>query len=108
MIQDHWNARTVDLLKRHLPVDIILLDLMLRNGVSGYDIFMELQKHEELAGIPVVAVSASDPAVEIPRARKLGFCGYISKPIKLVDFPAQIAACIAGEKLWLNESYRTY
>jgi CheY-like chemotaxis protein len=39
IIQDAWNANTISLLIQSLPVDIILLDLMLRFKVSGYDIY---------------------------------------------------------------------
>lgn len=101
VIQDAWNADTTSLIKKHLPLDIILLDLMLRNDISGYDIFDAIKTDPELANIPVVAVSASDPEIEIPRAQKKGFAGFIGKPISLKDFPAQIAACIDGKQLWL-------
>jgi CheY-like chemotaxis protein len=100
VIQDPWNAGTVDLLLRTLPVDVILMDLMLRHGTSGYDIFDKLKAQPELAHIPVVAVSASDAAIEIPRARAKGFAGFIGKPIHLSTFPAQVAACIAGTQVW--------
>jgi two-component system, cell cycle response regulator DivK len=101
VIQDHWNSSTIALIKRTLPIDIILLDLMLRRGVSGYDIFDAIRADPELASIPVVAVSASDPEIEIPRAKSKGFAGFIGKPISLRDFPTQVAACINGEHLWL-------
>ncbi len=105
VVQDHWNSGTVSLLKRYLPMDIILLDLMLRHGVSGYDIFRAIRADPELASIPVVAVSASDPEIEIPRTQAQGFSGFIGKPITLNEFPAQIAACIAGQKIWAAGSY---
>lgn len=98
--QDPWNANTVDLIMSHQPIDAILLDLMLRNGISGYDIFTQLRKHEALAEIPVIAVSASDPAIEIPRVKELGFAGFIGKPIAMNRFAAQIAACISGQPVW--------
>lgn len=101
VIQDPWNASTIELIKRTLPVDIILLDLMLRRGVSGYDIFDALKADPELSKIPVVAVSASDPEIEIPRAQSKGFDGFIGKPISLLKFPEQVAACLNGEHLWL-------
>jgi CheY-like chemotaxis protein len=100
VIQDIWNDETVAMLKHQLPVDAILLDLRLRYGISGYDIFAQLQAEPELANIPVVIVSASDPDLEIPRAKASGFAGFIRKPIKLLDFPKQIARCIQGQPLW--------
>ena len=88
------------MLARHLPVDIILMDLMLRFGVSGYEIFDQLRELPEFASIPVLAVSASDPEVEMPRLRAKGFAGFVSKPISFQEFPLQVAAAIEGEKVW--------
>jgi two-component system cell cycle response regulator DivK len=101
VIQDFWNSNTISLIKQHIPIDIILLDLMLRHGVSGYDIFDEIKADPALGNIPVVAVSASDPEIEIPKAHGKGFVGFIGKPISLLNFPAQIASCINGEHIWL-------
>ena len=100
VIQDHWNSGTLTMLARHLPVDIILMDLMLRFGVSGYEIFDQLRELPEFASIPVLAVSASDPEVEMPRLRAKGFAGFVSKPISFQEFPLQVAAAIEGEKVW--------
>jgi len=98
--QDHWNSGTITLLKQFMPVDVVLLDLMLRHGVSGYDIYDHLRAIPELADVPVVVVSASDPETEIPRAKAKGMAGFIGKPISLQDFPLQVAACMRGEPVW--------
>ena len=101
VIQDPWNSDTINRIQAMLPVDIILLDLMLRGGISGHDIFAALKTHPELAKIPVVAVSASDPEIEIPKAKAAGFDGFIGKPIGLGSFSRQVAACINGERIWI-------
>ncbi|MBN1428854.1 MAG: response regulator [Anaerolineae bacterium] len=101
VVQDHWNASTIQFIKRSMPIDIILLDLMLRRGISGYDICDSIKADPELASIPVVAVSASDPEIEIPKAKSKGMVGFIGKPISLLEFPKQVAACLRGEQLWL-------
>lgn len=100
VIQDHWNAGTIDMIHRFMPVDVILMDLMLRRGTSGYDIIDQLDAQPELADIPVVIVSASDPAVEIPHAQEKGCAGFISKPINMNLFPQQIASCLNGDPVW--------
>lgn len=86
-----------------MPVDLILLDLMFPRGVSGYDIFDALRQEEKYRAIPIVAISAADPAVEMAKARAKGFAGYISKPINLMQFPQQVAQLIAGERVWAGE-----
>jgi CheY-like chemotaxis protein len=100
VIQDFWNINTIDMLSQYLPVDAILLDLMLRYHMDGYDIFDKIKVRPELAGIPVIAVSAADPEIEIPKAKARGFAGFISKPISPAKFARQIASCISGEPVW--------
>lgn len=102
VIQDTWNTQTTEFLLQHLPIDLIVLDIMLRKGASGYDAFDKWQEHPELQKIPVVAVSSLDAESEIPKAQARGFAGFISKPINAVKFPDQIAACLAGEKVWIT------
>jgi CheY-like chemotaxis protein len=100
VIQDPWNSETIDLLLKSLPIDLILLDLMLRHGNSGYDIFDQLKLRLQLAQIRVVAVSASDALKGIAKTREKGFLGYIAKPIRLNNFPGQIEAILTGEDIW--------
>lgn len=108
VIQDHWNSGTIEMLTRHLPIDVILMDLMLRNGTSGYDIYDKLQALPEFASIPVIIVSASDPEIEIPKARERGFAGYIGKPISPSRFATQIVQCMEGTPVWHSQSGRAY
>jgi two-component system, cell cycle response regulator DivK len=101
---ESWvRGQTVIKIKSYLPLDLILLDLMFPKNVSGYDVFDAIREEPFLSHVPVVAVSASDPSLEIPKARARGFAGFIGKPIKLRLFPQQIAACINGEPIWLAD-----
>jgi adenylate cyclase len=104
VIQDYWNTNTVNLVAKHLPVDAILLDLMLKHEVNGYSIFDELQQNPDLAHIPVIVVSAADPDTEIPRAKSKGMAGFIGKPISPGKFAQQIADCISGNPVWYAPS----
>lgn len=102
VIQENWNTDAVNVLTKYLPIDLILMDIMLRNGISGYDIFDQLQEIPEFQGIPVIAISSLDPATEIPKLQEKGFAGFISKPISIRHFPDQLAACLDGEKVWVT------
>jgi CheY-like chemotaxis protein len=97
---ERWGTGTLKRLYEFAPVDIILLDLMFPNKVSGYDVFDEIRAEATFAHIPIVAVSASDPGEAIPKVRKKGFAGFIAKPIDFVLFPQQIAAVIDGKAVW--------
>jgi len=81
------------------PPDIILCDLNLP-GRSGYEIFKELRQHEALDRTKIVAVTASDPHLAIPRCKELGFDGYIAKPLSRRRFSGQITRLMRGKPVW--------
>jgi CheY-like chemotaxis protein len=91
-------------LRSHLDavkdIDVILLDLMFPNGISGYDIIKEIRQIPSLGMVPIVAVSAADPCTAIPRCRASGFAGFIAKPLDDELFPSQVADIIAGRSVW--------
>ncbi len=98
---ERWGTEnTIAKLRAFMPVDLIMLDLMLAHQVSGYDVFEAIRREPEFGHIPIVAVSAADPSVEIPKARDKGFAGFIGKPISLRLFPRQIAELINGGQVW--------
>jgi CheY-like chemotaxis protein len=87
-------------LKDFLPVDLIILDLMLPSGVTGYDIFSAIRNQPEFNAVPIIAMSVIERSKVLPEAKKRGFSGYISKPINFQEFPKQISDIIAGENIW--------
>ncbi len=97
---ERYGTTTIERLKAFAPVDIIIMDLMLPDGMSGFDVTDQIREIPEFSQTPVVAVSASDPAESMPRAKAKGFSGFISKPIDFDRFPQQIARILSGEKLW--------
>lgn len=81
-------------------VDLIILDLMLADGISGFDIYDQIRKLPQYQQVPIVAVSAMDPAIVMARIRASGFAGFISKPIDNHLFPKQLAAIMEGNQVW--------
>ncbi len=100
---DYWGDKTLQKMKAYYELaglDLILLDLKLSPKVSGYDILAAIRATPELQTVPVVAVTASDPDIELPKARESGFNGYISKPINRYHFPRQLLAILEGQEVW--------
>ena len=87
-------------LHKFYPVDLIVLDLMLPNGVTGYDILSAIRNQPKFDAIPVIAMSVADRSEAIPQAKKRGFSGFIGKPINFRIFPEQVARILAGEAIW--------
>ena len=99
---ERWGKESVAKLEAFAPVDIILLDLMFPQGVTGYDIFDNIRAEEDFNAIPIVAVSASDSSEAIPKTKEKGFRGFIPKPVSYDEFPNQIAKILAGETIWID------
>lgn len=101
VLVERWGTEMQLFLKIYGPMDMILLDLTLPGNVSGFDVFRELHQIYQFARIPIVAVSAADPATAIPQTQALGFAGFISKPVDLLLFAKQIERILSGESLWI-------
>ncbi|MCP5094327.1 MAG: response regulator [Chloroflexi bacterium] len=98
---DYWGDTTLKKMMNYpFQLDLILLDIMLPGRATGYDVLDAIRMIPEFKDIPIVAITASDPDTEIPKARKRGFDGYISKPINRYRFPKQLVAILNGESIW--------
>jgi len=67
------------LLKKH-EIDLILLDLVMLPGMSGFEVLDCLKKSEETANIPVIFITSSSLAEDEAKALSLGAVDYIHKP----------------------------
>ena len=101
---DRWGKDTMVKLMNFGKPDIILLDLMFPNHITGYDIFDLIRANELYTNVPIAAVSASDSATSIPRCKEKGFNGFISKPIDSDYFANLLEAVLDGEEIWQERS----
>lgn len=97
---ERWGKDTLRRLKALKTIDVIVLDLGLAQGVSGYDVYDEIRAVPQFDKVPIVAVSATDPVAGISKTKMKGFNGFIAKPIDDVRFPRQLAKIIGGEAVW--------
>lgn len=102
---DRWGTHTLMRIKELGKIDLILMDLMLANGMSGYDVYDRIRADPALCHIPAVVVSASDATIEMEKARQHGFAGYISKPIHYATFAQSIARILEGEEVWADDLF---
>ena len=82
--QSRDGVDTLDLARKNKP-DLIVMDIQLPE-VSGLDITRWLKDDEELAKIPVLAVTAFAMRADEERVREAGCEGYLSKPIQIASF----------------------
>lgn len=102
---DRLGRETPSKLEAFKP-NLIILDLMLPNGDSGYQIFNKIRQMPDYGKVPIVAISASEPSVALPKCKELGFSGFIAKPIEEELLVDQLVRLIEGEEVWyVGERY---
>ena len=92
VIQTRNGMEALDLARAHMP-DLILMDIQLPE-VSGLVVTKWLKDDDELAHIPVIAVTAFAMKGDEERILQGGCEGYISKPISVSHFLETIAQYI--------------
>ena len=92
VIQTRNGLEALDLARAHMP-DLILMDIQLPE-VSGLVVTKWLKDDEQLAHIPVIAVTAFAMKGDEERILQGGCEGYISKPISVSHFLETIARYI--------------
>ena len=83
-LQTRNGMEALSLAREHRP-DLILMDIQLPE-VSGLEVTKWLKEDDELAHIPVVAVTAFAMKGDEERIREGGCEAYISKPISVAHF----------------------
>lgn len=78
----------IDSVTRVQP-DLILLDIQLPR-MDGYAVARQLRTKQDLAGIPIVAVTSYAMAGDRDKAFEAGCNGYIEKPINPDTFIQQV------------------
>jgi PAS domain S-box-containing protein len=75
------------------PVDLVLLDMMMGNGLNGRETFEQILKiHPQQKAIVVSGYAKSD---EIMKARNLGVSDFIEKPVTISKISAAIKQSLA-------------
>lgn len=97
---DRWGLDAIKHMKEFAPIDLVILDLMFPDKITGYEVFDKIRKEAQFQEIPIVAVSASDPSEAVPRTQAKGFAGFIRKPVDFIKFPEQIQQILSGQPVW--------
>ena len=93
-IQTRNGVEAIELARQHRP-DLILMDIQLPE-VSGLQVTEWIKDDEELAHIPVIAVTAFAMKGDEERIRKGGCEAYLSKPIQVTKFLETVQNYIGG------------
>ncbi|MCV0428789.1 MAG: response regulator [Roseibium sp.] len=89
-LQTRTGIEALQLAREHHP-DLILMDIQLPE-VSGLEVTKWIKEDEEIASIPVIAVTAFAMKGDEERIRQGGCEAYISKPISVAKFLETVRA----------------
>ncbi|MDC0880125.1 response regulator [Hellea sp.] len=82
--QTREGLKAIDIARKFLP-DLILMDIQLPE-VSGLEVAKWIKDDEELAAIPIVAITAFAMKGDKERILEGGCEAYLSKPISITIF----------------------
>lgn len=109
-VTDSRNA--LDKAKSFEP-DLVITDIQLPH-VSGLDLIRMIRKDEQLAQVPIMAVTAYSAQGDEDRIRAAGAQAYVSKPISVVKFAQTVDDLLTpapvedptgeSQESWSNES----
>jgi class 3 adenylate cyclase/CheY-like chemotaxis protein len=91
------GAEALDKIDRAAP-DLILLDVMMP-GMSGYEVCRKLRESPATALLPVVMVTALDPAQERVKGIEAGADDFLSKPINQLELLARVRSLLRIKQL---------
>ena len=75
--------------------DLIVIDIALP-GMDGYQVCRQLRAHPDFAQRPIIALSANAMQADIRRGRDAGFDAYLTKPLDVPVFLAQVDELLDG------------
>lgn len=78
---------------------LILLDIHIKPN-SGYQVLDMIRNDPELAGVKVIALTASFMKEDVGKMKKAGFDGGIAKPIDKHLFLGLLTSVINGDEVW--------
>jgi two-component system cell cycle response regulator DivK len=69
--------------------DLVITDIQLPH-VTGFDLIRMMREDSQLKDVPIMAVTAYAAAADEERIRAAGAQAYVSKPISVAKFVAQV------------------
>ena len=74
---------------REFGPDLVITDIQLPH-VTGFDLIRMMRDDDKLKDVPIMAVTAYAAAADEERIRAAGAQAYVSKPISVAKFVAQV------------------
>ena len=92
------GAQALNLVEQGRP-DLVLLDVMMP-GLSGYDVCRKIRETASAATLPVIMVTALDPAQERVKGIEAGADDFLTKPINQPELLARVRSLLRVKSLY--------
>lgn len=89
----------VEMAEQLLP-DLILMDIMLGDGIDGWEATRRIKARGATAHIPVIAVTAHADPSHLTTSHEAGCADYDTKPIDWTRLLGKIRACLGAQVAW--------
>ena len=101
------GTEALECIAQHRP-DLVLLDVVMP-GMSGYDVCKRIRETLATATLPVVMVTALDPATERLKGIEAGADDFVTKPINQPELLARVRSLLRIKSLYdqLEDANRT-
>ncbi|HIE00962.1 MAG TPA: response regulator [Thiotrichaceae bacterium] len=84
---------------QHASPDLILLDVMMPPGISGFEVCKRLKAQKNTLDIPVIFMTALSDTVDKIKGFESGAADYITKPFQYDELLARVNAHLSIRKL---------
>lgn len=91
------SRKAVEIAEDFAALHAIFVDLEMP-GADGFAVLKALKSHPLLRHVPTIAYTAH--LSEMSNARAAGFDGFIGKPIRATEFPAQLTTILQKGAVW--------
>ena len=81
---------------RGFKPDLVITDIQLPH-ISGLELMEMIRKDDELADVPIMAVTAYSGVGDDERIRAAGAQAYVEKPISVMRFAQTVDSLLAGD-----------
>jgi two-component system, OmpR family, phosphate regulon response regulator PhoB len=80
-------------------VDLVILDWMLPDGVSGIEVCRRIRAKPEIKGLPVIMLTARGEEADRIRGLTTGADDYVVKPFSVAELSARVEASPTRSRL---------
>ncbi len=83
----------------YIKPDLILLDVMMPDGIDGFETCHRLKKNKVIKDIPIIFLTAKTETVDKIKGLEVGAVDYITKPFNIEEIVARVKTHITIHNL---------